>query len=1012
VAAPAARIGNGQLQVPGTGRQHRVERGLATAVGVLLAIALIAVGFVPIPVVVLSIPFVVIAARKPVLRRLAIRNASRRPRESALILLGALLGTAIITGSATVGDTLGASIRQGAQTQLGPIDELVRSVGIESAGPLLEAVKAAPQDGIDGILPMRVVGASVAEPVGAPGRKAEPNATLLEVDFAEARAFGGDPEATGIDGPTPPRGHAAIGEDLADTLDVEPGDQVDVYVYGSTQTLTVDSVLPRRGVAGFGYGGRSPNLFVTPGTIAELYRANLGVGSPPSSTVAVSNKGGVIDGAEGSFAVRHAIEEQLGLRALSGQVDVAKRDLLDAADRQGKSFTQLFRSLGTFSALAGILLLISIFIMLAEERKTELGMLRAVGLRRMGLIGSFSLEGWMYSVGAGALGAIAGLGVGRAIVFVTAGIFARGQGRFGGDLHYTATKASIQQGFFLGFLFSLLTVLVTSWWISRLNVIRAIRDLPEPAVKTHSVAYRAARLALRLVVTLLGLMMTLGGVSGRSPAPLLMGPPLLLLGAISIIRSRVNKRAIDTVGAAASVLWATFCFDVFKDVFTNPNISLFVIDGVVLTIAGVLLVSRHQALIGHAVRRIGGGTKNMALRLGLAYPLAKAMRTSLILSTFTLVMFTLVSMTLFSGVFSNQIEDFTKDVAGGFDGQAFSNSTNPAPIEEIRKVPGIRNVAPLTTAGAQFNLPDRDAPGAEPTWRFGFVAGYDQAFVDGGPPSLGDRAPEYATEADVWKALLADPTLVVVNEFFLADGGGPPESTVAVGEKVVLRDPESGALHELKVAALSDAAGFGGAGGAPVYLSADAARSMLGARAVTNLVRWEVEPGVDAQGVAERLNGRFIENGLDASSFRQEVANGLAQQNSFLRLMQGYLSLGLVVSVAGIGVVMVRAVRERRREVGVLRSLGFETKQVRRAFIAESSFVALEGILLGTSLAVISTWRLLTSGAFGDGLEFSVPFGQIAIIVSAAFLATLAATASPAQQASKIRPAVALRIAD
>jgi len=60
----------------------------------------------------------------------------------------------------------------------------------------------------------------------------------------------------------------------------------------------------------------------------------------------------------------------------------------------------------------------------------------------------------------------------------------------------------------------------------------------------------------------------------------------------------------------------------------------------------------------------------------------------------------------------------------------------------------------------------------------------------------------------------------------------------------------------------------------------------------------------------------------------------------------------------------------------------------------------------------VSTWRLLTSGAFGDGLEFAIPYGQLAVLITLAFVATLAATASPAQQASKIRPAVALRIAD
>jgi putative ABC transport system permease protein len=989
-----------------------VERTAAPVLGVaiatILGLGVVAAGLVSPWVLVLSIPFVVIAATKPVLRRLAIRNASRRPRETALILLGALLGTAIITGSGTVGDTLGASIRQGAFTQLGPIDEIVRSPGIDSAGALLTAVEAAPQDDIDGILPLRGITAAIAtsgdEPV-----EAEPNASLLEVDFPRARAFGGEPERTGISGETPAPGNGAISRDLANTLDVEVGDAVDVFAFGATRTITVDRILERRGVAGFnlGFGSKSPSLFVTPGTIAELFAANPTSGAPPSSMVAVSNRGGVIEGATRSEGVGRALTQAAAAAGLDAQTDNVKQGLLDAAESQGDQFAQLFTAFGTFSALAGILLLISIFTMLAEERKTELGMLRAVGLKRLGLIGTFSLEGWLYSVGAAALGTIAGLGVGRAIVAVTAGIF-RGQGQFAPELHYTASKASIQRGFLIGFLFSLITVLATSWWISRLNVIRAIRDLPEPTAKTHSTLYRVARFAVRSLVVVFGALATLAGFGGPAPALLLFGPPLLVLGIAMIIRSRIHARTVDTVAAALALFWATFCFDIAASVFKAPDISLFVIDGVVLTVAGVMLVSRHQSLIGHAVRRIGGGSRNMSLRLGLAYPLAKAFRTSLILSTFTLVMFTLVSMTLFSGVFGSQIDDFTRDVAGGFDGQAFSNPSNPAPVDEIADAPGVASAAALATAGAQFNIPSRDEPGASPRFDFGFLAGYDADFLEGGPPSLGDLAPEFATEDAAWQAVLTDPTLIIVSEFFLAEGGGPPTDTVTAGERVLARDPDTGEVRELRVAALSDA----GFGGSPAFMGVDAVREIVGIRAVTNLVRFTVTPGSDPQDVAERLNGRFIANGLDATSFRQQVADNLATQQQFLRLMQGYLSLGLVVSVAGIGVVMVRAVRERRREVGVLRALGFETKQVRRAFVAESSFVALEGIFLGMSLAIISTWRLLTSGAFGDGLEFSVPFGQLLVIVSLAFVATLAATASPAQQASKIKPAVALRIAD
>jgi ABC-type antimicrobial peptide transport system permease subunit len=109
---------------------------------------------------------------------------------------------------------------------------------------------------------------------------------------------------------------------------------------------------------------------------------------------------------------------------------------------------------------------------------------------------------------------------------------------------------------------------------------------------------------------------------------------------------------------------------------------------------------------------------------------------------------------------------------------------------------------------------------------------------------------------------------------------------------------------------------------------------------------------------------------------------------------------------------MVRAVRERRREVGVLRALGFSSVAVRRAFLAESSFIALEGIFIGVGLALITAWQLVNTGSFGSGTTFTVPWAQLAILVVVTYIASLLATAAPAVQASRIRPAVALRITD
>jgi putative ABC transport system permease protein len=250
-------------------------------------------------------------------------------------------------------------------------------------------------------------------------------------------------------------------------------------------------------------------------------------------------------------------------------------------------------------------------------------------------------------------------------------------------------------------------------------------------------------------------------------------------------------------------------------VFRNPDISLFVVDGVVLTVSAVFLVSRHQELIGHGVRRVGGGSKSMALRLGLAYPLARTFRTSIVLMTFALTMFTLVSITLFSGVFGSQVDEFTKKASGGFDAVVSSNGSNPIPVDEARTVEGVQLGAAVTTTGLQFNVPGvRRQPGqAEFEWAG--MAGFDDTFVSVGPPALQKFAPRFGSAAGAWRAVLHDPSLVIVNEGFLQERGGPPTDTVSVGDRIIARDPATGATSDLTVAGLLYGGGFGGGPGTP-----------------------------------------------------------------------------------------------------------------------------------------------------------------------------------------------------
>jgi len=986
---------------------------IATAAIVLVALDLLVIGLIPPAAVVLSLPFLYLLIRKPVLRRLAVRNATRRPKETLLIILGALLGTAIITSSYVVGDTLTASIHQSAYTQLGPVDEVILANGPQVGATVQAAVSRANIRDIDGTLPLLAIQAAVSTggPAGPGGQqegaapKAEPKAQVLETDFTQARNFGGDPAATGISGPTPTGDQAVIGSDLASTLGVTAGHPVTVYAYGASRTFQVVRVLPRLGVAGLfsltAANGRSgsPNLFVPIGALTAMQASGPLAQSapPPLSILAVSNQGNVTGGVKVTATVHRELDS--AVHGLPVHIEDIKKGLLDAAKAAGKSFTQLFQTFGYFSVAVGVLLLINIFVMLAQERKQSLGMLRAVGLRRASLVGSFSLEGWVYAVLSALAGTLVGIGIGRLVITATSRIFNSG-GRNNLSLHFSASVHSLQNGFLFGFVIALLTVVLTSLYVARLNVIRAIRDLPEPPR-----GRRRSTLIFGSLFILAGGSLTVAGVSGSGSAiPALIGPALLGGGLAMVTLGRLPVRPTVTIISIAIVVWSVVASGVLKAAFDKAGLPVFFIQGLILNIFAVVLVTFNQQTVGAVVRTIGGGTRNMSLRLGLAYPLAKRFRTGLLLAMYAIVVFLLVLLTTISAFFGSQINDQIRKVGGGATVIVDSNQAEPVPAAEVAKLPGVTTVAPTVAQVGQFRL-------GTGKYNDDTAVGFDATLIGHGTPDLHTwDHKRYPTQADVYRAALADRTKILVGRNFGSSNfGGPPSATPAVGARATVRGGVTGQSADVTIVGIISESQYNNAD--HVFMSNQLTSQVFGTRP-TNLLYLSTAPGTDNDALAVTINGRYIANGADAHSFRKLINDSFAIQNQFFTLIRGYVALGLLVGIAGLGVVMIRAVRERRREVGVLRALGFSGIAVRRAFLAESSFIALEGVAVGTALALITAWQLVDSGSFGTGTKFTVPFLQLSILIIATFIASLIATAAPAIQASHIRPAVALRIAD
>ena len=936
------------------------------------------------------------AIRRPVLRRLALRDALRRPTETALVVVGSLLGTALITGSFIVGDTLDASIRATATTQLGPIDEKVDTPDVATARRLERNLRRLDDPRIDGIT--SVLSTEAAFSARAAGEVvAEPRARAIELDFDEARSFGDDPEATGIRGKTPGPGEVVLSNHLAEILEVERGDEVTAYLFGSRSKLRVAGTLPQLGVAGFWTGPEttSMNAFVAPGTLKETV-ADASTGAlPPVSSVLVSNRGGVDDGAELTGPVTKLIEAEFPSGAAL-RVDPEKQDRLDGAEREGDAFGEIFLAIGAFAIVAGVLLLVNIFVMLAEERKSQLGMLRAIGMSRAHLIRAFVIEGGIYSLTSSVFGALLGIGVGWAIVKLAAPIFS-GFDAFSVDLLFSVERESIVTGLGAGGLISIVTVTVTSFRIARINIIRAIRELPEPRLAKT----RVRTLVLGVIVAVGAIAAFLAGLENNEAwAALIAGPPVAAFALLPLVTRFLSRRAAVIGVSAGSLVWGIFGNQILGDsFFASGEIFAFVLQGVLLTFAAVVLISQTQETLEGGIRRIAA--RRLALRLSIAYPLARRFRTGLTLGMFALVIFTMVFISTLSNVFGAQVETATRK-EGGYDILVTANSSNPPSVRKLESQPGVVDAVPLLSGGALYQPDGFDDPAGWPS------SGIDASFVAGGPPTLLEREERFEKDAEVWAELIRNPKTVIVPLSFLQSGGGPPEAFVETGEMLTVTDPLTGRSVERRIIGkVENDYAFSG-----VYYSKRSLKQALSQVAASRFYIDARGDEAELQDISARLQGRLVSNGVDANTFRSLVELIQKVSLQFLKLMQAYLALGLLVGIAGLGVVMVRAVRERRREVGVLRALGFLSHQVRRAFVLESGFVAFEGIVVGMILALITAAQLISNGEFGRGVEFIIPWSQLAILLVTALVAALIATAWPAQQASQIPPAVALRIAE
>ncbi|WP_213815195.1 ABC transporter permease [Glaciihabitans sp. dw_435] len=127
--------------------------------------------------------------------------------------------------------------------------------------------------------------------------------------------------------------------------------------------------------------------------------------------------------------------------------------------------------------------------------------------------------------------------------------------------------------------------------------------------------------------------------------------------------------------------------------------------------------------------------------------------------------------------------------------------------------------------------------------------------------------------------------------------------------------------------------------------------------------------------------------------------------------------IGFSALIAAVGMVnnLSLSVLQRRRELGLLRALGFTGRQMRSMILAESAQLTTAAVLVGLVLGTVYGWagaQSLLGGITGSpGIIWpAIPLPLLGVIIVAAGVLTLVASIAPSRRATRVTPVIALAV--
>jgi len=920
---------------------------------------------------------------RPAIFRIAVRDFKRRPSQTALVVVGLLVASLVIAGSLVAADSLEGLFVENVHQSWGSVDLQIgtlsgSSFDISKTNAILE------DDKVQSLADAGVARLEIRAAAESPTHEtSEPRAGLIGIDFAADETIYGS--FAGLSPSTEPGpNQVVINRRLADILGVSAGDAVNFAAISPTgepfvlQTM-VYAIVTNSDKANW---KRQPNAFIrlsdlqaAAGVAGQVNQILLSAKGPPR---APKNSEGLGNAAIDAAAVVEAQEPPPppGRLNLPLVVAASKGQDLDRALETSEFFRAILVMLGGIVALTSIALIVNIFIMLGEERRQELGTMRALGLKRSGLVFLGMTEGVIYSVASAVIGTLIGAFFGRFV------------GETMGDLFKTFSELTsvefAQPPFELrittllvaagaGFLVSVISVGIVSFRTSRLTVVAAIRGFPEVKRK------QGRRVPLVPALSILAgipIVLASGNVIAKA-----LGGVVFVFGVGGLIARYWNTRLGLTLGSLAGVAWGFWAHAKLDPNFDRDPGTAFaflgsvgvvtVASGVILTSANLNLLKRLSAPFGARARAVMGAASG--------YASSNRLKTGLSIAMFALVLYMIAAFAVWGEFGGGDFEE----QAGGWD--IFVRTT--LPVDELR-AEGAEAQAGVFAGRYDRGYKVGEHSRADPM----FFYGVDQSFITENRFKFTTKQ-RGLSDRQTWEQLTQVPDSVIL------DGITAP-SGVEVGDKMVVvtdRGP-----YELTLVGITSENILNAA-----FMSKDSMMNLYPGRASNTVWFVRSQPGVSDREVAQSILRNHREAGTEARPLREVIELGAQFQRTFVGLFQVLLKMGLLIGVSGLAISAVRTVLERRHAIGVLRALGFRQSMVAAWLLIESIIVATLGVAIGLGVGLLGAYLVITLQT--DEFIFAVDWNQVTGTVLLIYAAVVIFTAVPALRAARLKPAEAVR---